>query len=131
MMTDPISDMLTRVRNGLLAKRNIVLIPSSKLKFKIAGILEQAKYIESAKETEIAGKKNIEIKLLYKKDGSPAISTIKRISKPGLRVYVGKDDLPVVLQGYGTAIISTPLGVMTSNQARKMGVGGEVICEIS
>jgi small subunit ribosomal protein S8 len=131
MMTDPISDMLTRVRNGLLAKKRSVLIPSSKLKFKIANILHKEKYVESVNEIEVVGKKNIEIKLLYKKDGSPVISTIKRISKPGLRVYVGKDDLPTILQGYGIAIISTPHGVMTNKEARKLGVGGEIICEIS
>jgi len=131
MMTDPISDMLTRVRNGLLAKKESVLIPFSKLKFKIALIFEQEKYVSSVKEKENFGKKDIEIKLSYKENGQASISSIKRISKPGKRVYVGKDELPNVLHGYGIAIISTPQGVMTNREAKKKGVGGEIICEIS
>jgi len=131
MMTDPISDMLTRIRNGLAAKHEDVVIPFSKLKFKLANILEKEKYIGTAKEVEVSGKKNIKIKLMYSNDGAPAISKIERVSKPGLRVYTRKDELPNVLQGYGIAVISTPLGLMTNNEARKQKIGGEVICEVS
>ncbi|MBU2575516.1 30S ribosomal protein S8 [Patescibacteria group bacterium] len=131
MMTDPISDMLTRIRNSLAVKQAQVLIPFSKLKFRIAGILKKEKYVESIKELEAAGKKNIEIKLKYNQDGSAAIKTIKRISKPGLRVYSKSDELSSVLQGYGISIISTPQGLLTNKEAKAKGVGGEIICEIS
>ena len=130
-MTDPISDMLTRIRNAAMAKQEAVLIPFSKLKIRIAQILEQEKYINSAKETEVSGAKSIQIKLKYNNDKTNAIKTIKRISKPGLRVYVSKDELPSVLQGYGIAIISTPQGLLTNKEAKKRGIGGEVMCEIS
>ena len=130
-MTDPISDMLTRIRNAAMAKQEAVLIPFSKLKIRIAQILEQEKYINSAKETAVSGAKSIQIKLKYNNDKTNAIKTIKRISKPGLRVYVSKDELPSVLQGYGIAIISTPQGLLTNKEAKKRGIGGEVMCEIS
>lgn len=129
-MTDPISDMLTRIRNGLAAKHDDILIPSSKLKFKLASILEKERYVGQIKEVDVAGKKNIKIKLRYE-NNKPSINSIKRVSKPGLRVYCGKDELPNVLQGYGVSIISTPQGLMTNKDARKNGIGGEVICEIS
>ncbi|OIO49369.1 MAG: 30S ribosomal protein S8 [Parcubacteria group bacterium CG_4_9_14_0_2_um_filter_41_8] len=131
MMTDPIADMLTRMRNSLAARKERVLIPSSKLKMRLAGILEKENYIISANEKEVNGRKNIEIKLKYKKDGSGAIQTIKRVSKPGLRVYSQAEDLPTVLQGYGIAIISTPEGLLTNKEARKRGIGGEIICQVS
>ena len=129
-MTDPISDMLTRIRNALAAKHDDILIPSSKLKFKLASILEKERYVGQRKEVDVAGKKNIKIKLRYE-NNKPSINSIKRVSKPGLRVYCGKDELPNVLQGYGVSIISTPQGLMTNKDARKNGIGGEVICEIS
>jgi len=130
-MTDPISDMLTRIRNSTAVKQAKVLIPFSKLKFRIANILEKEKYVESIKELETAGRKNIEIKLKYNQDGSSVIKTIKRISKPGLRIYLKSNEIPSVLQGYGISIISTPKGLLTNKEAKAKKVGGEIICEIS
>jgi len=129
MMTDPIADMLTRIRNGLSARRQSVLVPHSKLKFSIAGILVREKYIASAKETIQQGKPVIEIGLRYA-GTAPAITAISRISKPGRRIYRKSDELRKVLNGYGIAIVSTPQGLLTNVEAEKAGVGGEVICEI-
>jgi len=128
MLTDPISDMLTRIRNAIMARKQEVLVPSSKLKFAIAEILKQEKYVEDA-EVIPQGHGMILIKLKYS-DGKPAIKNIKRISKPGRRIYVGSNDLPKVLNDFGIAIISTSRGLMTNKQARKEHLGGEIICEI-
>lgn len=130
-VTDPVSDMLTRIRNGYIAKMDSVSIPYSKLKTEIARILDEEGYIRSY---EIRKDENasslIKIYLKYDKDKKSAITVLKRISKPGLRVYAQKDEIPKVLGGLGTVILSTSKGVLTGTGAKKLGVGGEVICSI-
>lgn len=120
---DPIADMLTRIRNALRVKKSEVIIPFSKIKFSIAKILEEKNFVE---KVEISNGQ-ISVKLKYK-ENKPAITSLKRISKPGCRVYVTKDKLPKVLGNLGIAIISTSQGVMTDKEARKRGLGGEVLC---
>jgi small subunit ribosomal protein S8 len=136
-MTDPISDMLTRIRNASAVGKKEVVLPMSKIKFNISKILEKEGWIlkaESFKDEISENKKTafeqLKLTLKYKKSGKSVINSIKRISKPGLRVYVNKNELPRVLNNLGMAIISTPSGIMTNKEARKKGVGGEVICEI-
>lgn len=136
-MTDPIADMLTRIRNASAVYKEDVVMPMSKMKLNIAKILEQDGWIgnvEVIKSKALPKSRStfdeIRVVLRYKDDGSSAIKHIKRISKPGLRVYVKKDELPRVLNNMGMAIISTPAGLMTNKEARKKGLGGEVICEI-
>ena len=127
-MSDPIADMLTRIRNANTAKHDTVDVPSSKMKLAIAKILEEEGYIRKYEVVDDGNFKNIHITLKYGADKSEKIITgIKRISKPGLRVYAGKDELPRVLGGLGIAIISTNQGVITDKEARKQGVGGEVL----
>ncbi len=126
--SDPIADMLTRIRNANTAKHDTVDVPASKMKISIAEILLKEGYIKSFEIEEVGGFKNIHITLKYGKDKNTKIITgLKRISKPGLRVYAGKEDLPRVLGGLGTAIISTNKGVLTDKEARKENVGGEVL----
>lgn len=130
-VTDPVSDMLTRIRNGYIAKMDSVSIPYSKLKTEIARILDEEGYIRSyeiRKDENTGGL--IKICLKYDKDKKSVINTLKRISKPGLRVYAQKDEIPRVLGGLGTVILSTSKGVLTGTGAKKLGVGGEVICSI-
>jgi small subunit ribosomal protein S8 len=127
-MTDPIADMLTRIRNALAVKKAEVIIPYSKIKIAVADIFKNNGYILDYKKTD-DNYGEIKITLKYK-EGKPAITFLKRISKPGRRVYVSKDDLPIVLNSLGMAIISTSQGVMTSKVAKKAGLGGEVLCEI-
>ena len=130
-MSDPIADMLTRIRNANVAKHDFVDVPSSKMKVAIADILTKEGYIKGYKMIEDGHIKTIRLELKYGKDKNvKIISGIKKISKPGLRVYAGKDELPKVLGGLGTAIISTNKGVITDKQARKENVGGEVIAFI-
>ena len=127
-MTDPIADMLTRIRNANTAKHDTVDVPASKMKEAIANILLEEGYIKAVDIIEEGNFKTIRITLKYGKDKNEKIITgIKRISKPGLRVYAGKDELPKVLGGLGIAIISTNKGVVTDKEARAMNVGGEVI----
>ncbi len=127
--SDPIADMLTRIRNANTAKHDTVDVPSSKMKLAIAEILLNEGYIKKYDVIEDGGFKTIRIALKYGEDKNEKIITgIKRISKPGLRVYAGKDELPKVLGGLGIAIISTNTGVITDKEARKAGVGGEVLC---
>ena len=129
--SDPIADMLTRIRNANTAKHDTVDVPASKMKISIAEILLEEGYIKSFEIEEVGGFKNIHITLKYGKDKNTKIITgLKRISKPGLRVYAGKEDLPRVLGGLGTAIISTNKGVLTDKEARKENVGGEVLAFI-
>ncbi len=130
MMTDPIADMLTRIRNGLRAKHQKVVVPNSKLKFSLAQLLAKEKFLGDVKEVDVSGKSHIEIELAYNGEGAPKIEHVSRVSKPGLRVYARKDELPNVLNGYGIAVISTPAGLLTNNEARKRGLGGEVVCQI-
>lgn len=129
-MTDPIADMLTRIRNAFTVKKKEVVIPHSKLKEKIAALMLQEGYIAGFRvEKRSKVVKDIVIQLKYK-DGTSAIARLRRISKPGRRVYASREEIPVVLQGLGVAIISTSQGLMTGQEARKKGVGGEVLCEI-
>lgn len=130
MMTDPIADMLTRIRNGIHAKHESVEVPASKVKKALAQVLVDEGYINGyeVKEDDVQG--TIVIDLKYGPNDEKVISGIKRISKPGLRVYVGKDDVPRVLGGLGIAVISTSKGIVTDRVARKEGVGGEVICYV-
>ena len=130
-MTDPIADMLTRIRNANTSKHDTVDVPASKMKLAIAYILVKEGYVAKYDLVEDGTAKNIRITLKYGKDkNEKIISGLKRISKPGLRVYAGKDELPRVLGGLGIAIISTNQGVMTDKEARKLNVGGEVLAFI-
>jgi len=127
-MSDPIADMLTRIRNANTAKHDTVDVPSSKMKLAIAQILQDEGYIRKYEVVDDGAFKTIHITLKYGADKTEKIITgIKRISKPGLRVYAGKDELPRVLGGLGVAIISTNKGIITDKEARKQGVGGEVL----
>lgn len=125
-MTDPIADLFTRIRNAQATGKQVVSVPSSKLKVALANLLKNEGYILDAKTSEAEGKPVLEIKLKYF-EGRPAIERIERVSRSGLRVYRGKDELPKVLGGLGISIISTSAGLLTDAQARAQGVGGEVI----
>jgi small subunit ribosomal protein S8 len=135
-MTDPIADMFTRIRNASAVKKSEVSMPMSKLKYEIAKILEKEGWVKSAEV--VAGGLNarrsnfdeLKISLKYQKNGRPHISMINRVSRPGLRVYVDKDNIPTVLNHFGMAIISTSKGLMTNKEARAQKIGGEVIGEI-
>jgi small subunit ribosomal protein S8 len=129
-MSDPISDMLTRIRNSLQRNKFDVKMPSSKLKVAIANILKQEGYITGFSVAEHDKKATLTIELKYF-DGKPVIETIKRISKPSLRSYTSKDELPKVMGGLGVAVISTAKGVMTDKSAREQGIGGEILCYVS
>jgi small subunit ribosomal protein S8 len=129
-MTDPISDMLTRIRNAQTAKKTLVNMPSAKLKASIAQVLKDEGYIEGFAVRENDGKPLLEISLKYYA-GQPVIEKIERVSRPGLRIYKARDDLPKVMNGLGVAIVSTSKGVMTDRKARATGVGGEVLCIVA
>jgi small subunit ribosomal protein S8 len=129
-LTDPIADMLTRIRNGIRARHSRVEMPSSKLKVEIARILKDEGYIGNYKVAEEGKKKVLRIALRYDADGMSVISSLQRVSKPGRRVYVGNKEVPRVLGGLGVAIVTTPRGVMTGKAARQSGVGGELICNV-
>jgi small subunit ribosomal protein S8 len=129
-MTDPIADMLTRIRNALAAGKLTVAIPSSKQKMAIANLLKDEGYINDTSVKDIDGKPVLEISLKYY-EGKPVIDLIQRVSRPGLRVYKGKDDLPNVMNGLGIAVVSTSNGLMTDRAARKAGHGGEVVCYVA
>jgi small subunit ribosomal protein S8 len=128
-MQDPIGDMLTRIRNAQMAEHAEVLIPASTQKLAIANVLKAEGYIDDANIVDNEGKKTLKIALKYYQD-KPVIEMIKRISRPGLRVYAAQDELPKVNGGLGISIISTNKGVMTDRAARKAGIGGEVICHV-
>ena len=129
-MTDPIADMLTRIRNAQMADKAAVTMPSSKLKVSIAKVLKDEGYIDDFAIRENGGLPELDIALKYYA-GRPVIERIERISKPGLRVYKGANDLPRVMNGLGIAIVSTPKGVMTDSKARAGNVGGEVLCVVA
>ena len=129
-MTDPIADLLTRIRNGLNIGKRWVDIPSSIEKKRIVYILKEEKYIEDFILIDDKNRKQIRVFLKYDYKGKPVISVIERVSKPGLRVYKGKKDLPRVLDGLGISIMSTSKGVISNKMAKKFGVGGEVICNV-
>jgi small subunit ribosomal protein S8 len=129
-MSDPIADMLTRIRNAQMVDRPTVKMPSSKLKVAIAKVLKDEGYIEDFATRSEAGRPELEIALKYYA-GRPVIEHIERVSRPGLRVYKGRDDIPSVQNGLGVAIVTTPKGVMTDRKARQAGIGGEVICYVA
>ena len=130
MMTDPIADMLTRIRNGLRAKHDIVSIPSSGLKKEIARILSEEGFVGEVTLDESDLARKIQVALKYAEGRESVIRNLERVSKPGRRVYCGKDDVPAVLNGLGIAIVSTSQGVLTDRRCRELGVGGEVICRV-
>ena len=129
-MSDPIADMLTRIRNGQMIEKTSVRMPASKLKKAIAQVLQDEGYIEGFMVRENAGLPEMEVALKYYA-GRPVIEKIERVSRPGLRIYKGRDDLPRVMNGLGVAIVSTSQGVMTDRKARSLGVGGEVLCVVA
>jgi len=134
-MTDPIADMLTRIRNATMASQQAVAMPSSKLKVAIAKILKEEGFVNSFEvvDGETPAHKVLRIRLKYvgeRRERKPVITGIVRVSRPGRRVYTGKQEIPWVLSGMGVAILSTPKGVMTGQRARQLGVGGEVICKV-
>lgn len=128
-MTDPIADMLTRLRNAVAVKKPEVVLPFSAVKFSIAKLLEAEHYINKAEKIEITARPHIRVELKYE-NGRPALNHLKRISKPGQKIYVNKENVPRVLNGFGLAIVSTSKGIMSSVQARRDKVGGELMCEI-
>jgi small subunit ribosomal protein S8 len=129
-MSDPIADMLTRIRNAQSAEKTEVLMPSSKLKIAIAKVLKDEGYVDDFAIREAEGKPELSIALKYYA-GRPVIDRIERVSRPGLRIYKGKEDIPQVMNGLGVAILSTSKGVMTDRKARATGVGGEVLCVVA
>jgi small subunit ribosomal protein S8 len=129
-MTDPIADFLTRIRNGQTSGKPEIKAPTSKVKIAIAKVLKDEGYIEDFSAGELEGKPTLAVQLKYYQ-GRPVIDRLERVSRPGLRVYRGKDELPSILGGLGVAIVSTSQGVMTDRQARASGHGGEVICIVS
>ncbi len=129
-MSDPVSDMLTRIRNGQKARKVSVSMPASTVKVAVASVLKDEGYITDFASSGEGATKTLSVELKYF-EGAPVIEKVQRVSKPGLRIYRGKDDLPKVLGGLGIAIVSTSAGVMSDRQARKQGIGGEVICVVS
>ena len=130
-MTDPVSDLLTRIRNASAARHDVVDIPSSKLKLEISRILKEEGYISNYILNQDDRQGMIRIQLRYAAGKKPVITTLERISRPGCRVYAGRDDIPRVLDGLGICIISTSHGVLTGKQAQEKGLGGEVLCAVS
>jgi len=129
-MTDPVADMLTRIRNALNASHEVADVPLPKFKLGIAKILKSEGFIKNFKIINEEHRKLIRLFLKYNEDGSPVIEGLKPVSKAGRRVYAGKDDLPKVLGGYGVSIITTSKGIMTEKEARHAGLGGEVLCSV-
>jgi small subunit ribosomal protein S8 len=129
-MTDPISDLLTRIRNATTVRHDRTDVPASKMKLEVAKILKQEGFIRTFKVIEEGPQGMIRIYLKYAEDGEPVIHGLKRVSRPGCRIYRGVDDLPRVQNGLGVAVISTNRGVLTDEQARGLRVGGEILCEI-
>ena len=128
-MTDPLGDMLTRIRNGQSAKKDSILTPASKLRANVLDVLQREGYIRGYSEEELAGQKGLRIELKYF-EGQPAIQHLARVSKPGRRVYSGAQELPHIRNGLGTVIVSTPRGVLSDAEARAQNVGGEVLAEV-
>jgi len=129
-MSDPIADLLTRIRNAQMVAKTSVRVPSSKVKVAIAQVLQDEGYVDSFKVNSVDGKAELEIALKYYA-GRPVIERIERVSRPGLRVYRGSGSIPQVQNGLGVAIVTTPKGVMTDRKARATGVGGEVLCYVA
>ena len=129
-MSDPISDLLTRIRNAQMVAKPTVSVPSSKVKVAIVQVLKDEGYIDGFQVKSEGGKSELEIALKYYA-GRPVIERIERVSRPGLRIYKGRHDLPQVMNGLGVAIVTTPRGVMTDRKARAAGIGGEVLCYVA
>jgi small subunit ribosomal protein S8 len=129
-MSDPIADMLTRIRNAQAVDKAVVVMPSSKIKVAIAQVLKDEGYVDGFAVKTDGGKSQLEIALKYYA-GRPVIERIERVSRPGLRIYKGRDAIPQVMNGLGVAIVTTPKGVMTDRKARQTGVGGEVLCYVA
>jgi small subunit ribosomal protein S8 len=130
MLTDPIADMLNRIRNAIVAKQEVVPVPASKTKIAIAEVLRQEGFIKEFEVVSEGAKRTIRLRLVYGGRKEPAISGLRRVSKPGLRVYVQKREIPRVYGGLGIAILSTPIGVMTGQEAWRHRVGGEILCYV-
>ncbi|OGE87765.1 MAG: 30S ribosomal protein S8 [Candidatus Doudnabacteria bacterium RIFCSPLOWO2_02_FULL_49_13] len=129
-MNDTISDMLTRIRNALLARKSEVSLPHSNFKLSLAKVLETEGWIKKVEVSEDGGFKNLMLQLKYDASGQPTISGIKRVSKPGQRIYASRENLPRVMGSMGTTVVSTSKGLMTDKEARKAKVGGEIVCQI-
>jgi small subunit ribosomal protein S8 len=129
-LTDPVADLLTRIRNAIHARQQKIDVPASNLKAEIVRILKEEGYLSNFKTTEESGRKVLRLYLKYGSNNDAAITNLARISRPGCRVYVGHNDIPRVLGGLGINILTTPKGVMTGRAARKSGVGGEILCEV-
>ena len=129
-LTDPVADLLTRIRNAINARQQKLDVPASNLKAEIARILKEEGYLSNFKATEENGRKVLRLYLKYGSNNDAAITNLARISRPGCRVYVGHNEIPRVLGGLGINILTTPKGVMTGRAARKSGVGGEILCEV-
>jgi small subunit ribosomal protein S8 len=129
-LTDPVADLLTRIRNAINARQQKLDVPASKLKLEIARILKEEGYLSNFKATEEGGRKVLRLYIKYGSNNDAAISNVARVSRPGCRVYVGHTEIPRVLGGLGINILTTPKGVMTGRQARKNGIGGEILCEV-
>jgi small subunit ribosomal protein S8 len=129
-MSDPIADMLTRIRNAQMVQKAVVVMPSSKLKVAIAQVLKDEGYIDGFQIKSDGAKSELAVALKYYA-GRPVIERIERVSRPGLRIYKGRDEIPQVMNGLGVAIVTTPKGVMTDRKARQSGVGGEVLCYVA
>jgi small subunit ribosomal protein S8 len=130
MVSDPIADMLTRVRNGIMTRQKQVVLPGSKVKVAVARILKEEGFIRDFEVTKDVPQSQLRIVLKYDRDRQPVITGLRRISKPGRRVYVKRSQIPWVLSGLGVAVLSTPQGIMTGQRARRMGFGGEVLCYV-
>lgn len=128
--SDPIADMLTRVRNALMVGQSHVVMPSSKMKAEIARVLKEEGYIRNYEIIKDGPRSTLRIWLKYTEDKEPVITGLKRVSRPGRRAYCGRHEVPWVMSGLGIAILTTPLGVMTDQQARRSRVGGEVLCQV-
>lgn len=129
-MTDPIADLLTRIRNGQMARHKSVDVPSSRMKVAIAKILKDEGYIDNFKVVEDERQGTLRVSLKYGSAGEKVITGLERVSRPGRRVYCGKDEIPRVLGGMGITILSTPKGVITGSTCRRLGVGGEILCNV-
>ena len=129
-LSDPIGDMLARIRNAQMAKHAYVVMPASRVKKAIAEVLEHEGYVSKVEALEDGSRSQLRIQLKYDEQRKPIITTLKRVSKPGRRIYKGKDEIPWVLSGVGIAVLSTSRGIMPDRQARRAGVGGEVLCYV-
>lgn len=129
MVTDPIGDMLSQIKNGCLARKSEIILPYSRMKIEVGQVLRSEGYIATIEKIGDEPKAKLRLELRYEQ-GLPVITDLKRKSKPGMRIYVGNDRIPIVLGGMGISILSTPQGVMTGKEAKKRGLGGELLCEV-